>query len=103
MADTVDCHGIPDRANLGRAALRLIGAHHRHHRTGVLAKGLLQESEERFRLIANSAPVPMWVSTLFGTRAFANQAYLDFLGATYEDALVFDWRKSYIPRICPEF
>jgi len=52
-------------------------------------------------LIANSAPVPMWVSTLFGTRAFANQAYLDFLGATYEDALVFDWRKILHPEDLP--
>lgn len=80
--------------------LRLIGAHI-DITDRVLAKGLLQESEERFRLIANSAPVPMWVSTLFGTRAFANQAYLDFLGATYEDALVFDWRKILHPEDLP--
>ena len=56
------------------------------------ARDLLKESEERFRLIANSAPVPMWVSNLDGTRSFANQAYLDFLGIDYEKAVVFDWR-----------
>jgi PAS domain S-box-containing protein len=80
--------------------LRLIGAHI-DITDRALAKGLLQESEERFRLIANSAPVPMWVSTLFGTRAFVNQAYLDFLGVTYEDALVFDWRKILHPEDLP--
>jgi PAS domain S-box-containing protein len=59
----------------------------------VMAERSVSESEARFRLIANSAPVPMWVSRLDGTRGFANQAYLDFLGLDYEKALVFDWRK----------
>jgi len=59
----------------------------------VMAERNVAESEERFRLIANSAPVPMWVSKLDGTRGFANQAYLDFLGLPYEQAIVFDWRK----------
>jgi PAS domain S-box-containing protein len=55
------------------------------------------ESEARFRLIANSAPVPMWVSKLDGTRGFANHAYLEFLGLPYEEAIVFDWRKVLHP------
>jgi PAS domain S-box-containing protein len=58
----------------------------------MLAQDLLRESEERFRLIANSAPVPMWVTKLDRTRSFANQSYLDFVGTTYEKAIVFDWR-----------
>ena len=58
----------------------------------VMAERSVAESEERFRLIANSAPVPMWVSKLDRTRGFANQAYLDFLGLPYEEAIVFDWR-----------
>jgi PAS domain S-box-containing protein len=59
-----------------------------------LTESALRESEERFRLIANSAPVPMWVSELGGKRAFVNQAYMDFLGVGYEEGLVYDWRKS---------
>ena len=55
------------------------------------------ESEERFRLIANSAPVPMWVSKLDRTRSFANQAYLDFLGLAYTKRIVFDWREILHP------
>ncbi len=71
--------------------LRLIGAHIDITELAV-AREALRESEERFRLIANSAPVPMWVTQIDRTRAFANQAYLEFLGVGYEDALKFDWR-----------
>jgi PAS domain S-box-containing protein len=62
-----------------------------------LSEAALRESEERFRLIANSAPVPMWVSRLDGKRAFVNQAYMEFLGTSYEECLVFDWRKALHP------
>jgi PAS domain S-box-containing protein len=58
----------------------------------------LRESEERFRLIADSAPVPMWVTRLDRKRAFVNRAYADFLGVTYEEAIDYDWRS----RIHPE-
>src|SRR3954453_20920605 len=59
--------------------LRLVGAHIDITDLAV-AKEALRESEERFRLIANSAPVPMCVTRIDRTRAFANQAYLEFLG-----------------------
>ncbi len=52
----------------------------------------LRESEERFRLIADSAPVPMWVTKLDRKRGFVNRAYVDFLGISYEEAVDFDWR-----------
>ena len=67
----------------------------------MLAQETLRESEERFRLIANSAPVPMWVTKLDRTRSFANQAYLDFLGLPFEEAIVFDWRKALHPEDLP--
>ena len=57
-----------------------------------LAAEALRESEERFRLIADSAPVPMWVTRLDRKRSFVNRAYVDFLGISYEDAIDFDWR-----------
>ncbi len=80
----------------GGQPLRLVGAHI-DITDLVIAKETLRESEERFRLIANSAPIPMWVSKTDGTRAFANQAYLEFLGIRYEEALIFDWRKILHP------
>jgi PAS domain S-box-containing protein len=61
----------------------------------------LRESEERFRLIADSAPVPMWVTRLDRTRSFVNRAYVEFLGITYEEAITFDWRTVIHPDDAP--
>jgi PAS domain S-box-containing protein len=58
----------------------------------VLAERAVRESEERFRLIADSAPVPMWVTRLDRKRSFVNRAYVEFLGISYEEAVNFDWR-----------
>lgn len=52
----------------------------------------LRESEERFRRIADSAPVPIWVSDADRTREFVNQAYVDFVGLPHEEAARLDWR-----------
>jgi len=80
--------------------LRLIGAHI-DVTDQMLAQETLRESEERFHLIADSAPVPIWVTKLDRTRSFANQAYLDFLGLPFEEAVVFDWRKALHPDDLP--
>jgi PAS domain S-box-containing protein len=93
-----------ERDREGRA-LRLVGAHI-DITERMLAQDVLRESEERFRLIADSAPVPIWVTKLDRTRSFANQAYLDFLGLPFAEAVVFDWRKALhpddLPRILQE-
>ena len=88
-----------DRDSNGRAA-RLVGAHI-DITERMMAQESLRESEERFRLIANSAPVPIWVTKLDRERSFANQAYLDFLGLPFEEAVVFDWRKALYPEDLP--
>jgi PAS domain S-box-containing protein len=80
----------------GGHALRLVGADI-DVTDQMLAQATLRESEERFRLIADSAPVPMWVTKLDRTRLFANQAYVDFVGLPYEEAIKFDWRKILHP------
>jgi PAS domain S-box-containing protein len=81
-------------------ALRLVGAD-LDVTDQMLAQDTLHESEVRFRLIADSAPVPIWVTKLDRTRSFANQAYLDFLGLPFEEAVVFDWRKALHPDDLP--
>ena len=88
-----------ERDHSGRA-LRLVGADI-DVTEQMLAQETLRESEERFRLIADSAPVPVWVTKLDRTRSFANQAYLDFLGLPFEQAVVFDWRKALHPDDLP--
>jgi len=84
-----------ERERNGRA-LRLVGAD-LDVSDQMLARETLRESEERFRLIADSAPVPIWVTKLDRTRSFANQAYVDFVGLPFEQAIVFDWRKVLHP------
>ncbi len=48
--------------------------------------------EDEFRLIADSAPVAVWVTRLDRRRSFVNRPYVEFLGVSYEEALDFDWR-----------
>ncbi|MGI8611903.1 MAG: PAS domain S-box protein [Sphingomicrobium sp.] len=57
----------------------------------------LRESEERFRRIANSAPVMMWVTRLDRTRDFVNEAYAEFVGGTREEVSNIDWRTRIHP------
>src|SRR6266404_6504945 len=84
-----------ERGRDGRAQ-RLVGAD-LDVTDQMLAQATLRESEQRFRLIADSAPVPIWVTKLDRTRSFANQAYVDFVGLPYEEAIVYDWRKALHP------
>jgi PAS domain S-box-containing protein len=61
----------------------------------------LRESEQRFRRIANSAPVMMWVTRLDRARDFVNDAYAEFVcgpDCDSEEARTIDWRR----RIHPE-
>jgi PAS domain S-box-containing protein len=62
-----------------------------------LVQADLKTTEARFRTLADSAPVLMWISKLDGTRAFANRAYIDFLGVDDATALGLDWRSFIHP------
>jgi len=52
----------------------------------------LRESEARFRSVADTAPVLIWVTHPDRTRAFVNEAYVAFNGGTCEEARLADWR-----------
>ncbi|MES2835526.1 MAG: PAS domain S-box protein [Pseudomonadota bacterium] len=56
------------------------------------AEAEVRESEVRFRAIADTAPVLIWVTNEDRTRAFVNQAYVAYNGGTYEEARDADWR-----------
>ncbi len=51
----------------------------------------LRESEKRFRLVANSAPVMIWMSGPDKLCTFFNQGWLDFTGRPLEDELGNGW------------
>src|SRR5215471_2752074 len=56
-----------------------------------LAASLLDESEARFRSLADSAPVPIWVAGPDAGCEFVNKAYLDFFGKTLPEVQGFGW------------
>lgn len=57
----------------------------------------LRESEQRFRNIANSAPVMMWTSGVDGGADFINRSWLDFTGRSIEESLGNGWAQSIHP------
>ena len=57
----------------------------------------LHESEERFRTMANNAPVLIWMSDANGQATFFNQSWLDFTGYTLEQALINGWLANIHP------
>ena len=57
----------------------------------------LAESEQRFRTIADSAPVLIWMNDETGA-VFVNRAYLDFVGVSSQvDIQAYDWAKYVHP------
>jgi PAS domain S-box-containing protein len=63
----------------------------------VLAERALRESERRFRLLADTAPVLIWMSDASYRATFLNQPWLDFTGRTLEDQLGEGWIASIHP------
>lgn len=59
------------------------------------------QSEARFRVLADSAPILMWVTRKDGRREFANRAYVEWTGKSYEEAIDFDWREVLHPEDLP--
>ena len=54
----------------------------------------LHESQERFRVVANSAPIMIWMSDAQGKAIFINKYWLDFTGKNLEQAMLEDWLLS---------
>ncbi|MGK7901288.1 MAG: PAS domain S-box protein [Hormoscilla sp.] len=57
----------------------------------------LRESEARFRTMADSAPVLLWVSGTDGLCTFFNQPWLEFTGRTLEQELGNGWTENVHP------
>ncbi|HJQ71422.1 MAG TPA: ABC transporter substrate binding protein [Blastocatellia bacterium] len=57
----------------------------------------LRESEVRFRNMANSSPVMVWVTEPDGSCSFLSQSWYDFTGQTPETGLGFGWLNATHP------
>jgi PAS domain S-box-containing protein len=69
------------------------------------AEARRRESEERFRLVANTAPVLIWMSGIEMSCTYLNQGWLDFTGRTLQDELGSGWEEGIYPldlRRCKE-
>ena len=53
-----------------------------------------RESEERFRLVANTAPVMIWMSDTNKTCNYFNKPWLNFTGRTFEQELGNGWAEG---------
>jgi len=57
----------------------------------------LEDSEQRFRRIADASPVLLWISDQAGNRTLSNKAWCDFTGLSQEESLAECWRDSVHP------
>lgn len=56
-----------------------------------LSKERLEESEKRFKSVADTAPVMIWLTDLEKRSVFLNKSWSDFTGISIEDGLGYGW------------
>lgn len=77
-------------------ALRLVAKAARLIERGSAASAM-RESEERFRLVAEAAPVMLWMAGPDKLRTYFNRGWLEFTGRTLEEELADGWAESVHP------
>jgi PAS domain S-box-containing protein len=80
-----------------RSVLRI----HRAERQVQAADAARRESEDRFRMMADNAPVLIWVADQDGKCNFFNQVWLDFTGRAMEEEVGDGWEASIHPEDLP--
>ena len=61
------------------------------------AQEALHESEERFRIMADGCPMPIWVTDAKGDVHFVNRTYREFFGVRYEEVEGGKWHPLVYP------
>jgi len=94
LGAVVSMHDITDRQRLDEAKAQLV-----HEQA--LQRGL-KESEERFRLLANTIPNMAWMARPDGNLFWYNQRWYDYTGSTPEEMAGTGWQKAHHPDTLPE-
>lgn len=68
----------------------------------VMVERALIESESRFRLMADHAPVMVWVTEVDGSCSYLNKRWYEFTGQTVEEGLGFGWLTATHPDDRPQ-
>jgi len=85
-----------------RELLARVGAHLGMARIRREAGAAIRESEERFRVMADNAPVMIWVTDAAGRCTYLNRRWYEFTGQTPEAGLGFGWLDATHPDDRPE-
>ncbi len=67
------------------------------------AEEALRESEERFRIMADGSPNPIWVTNAEGERIFANKQYLEYFGISEQEMEGGEWKPFIHPDDAPTY
>jgi len=62
-----------------------------------MSEAILRESEQRFRLVAESAPVMLWMGDQNGKCLYLNRAQRKFWGVSEQEVTTFDWNTTVHP------
>lgn len=65
------------------------------------AEEALRESDERFRVMADTIPELAWIAEADGSRSWYNQRWYDYTGATPEEMKGFGWQRMHDPKMLP--
>ena len=63
----------------------------------VFAEAAMRESEERFRLVSDSAPVMLWMGDAQGRCLYLNRAQREFWGVPEDGVALFSWNATVHP------
>ena len=74
-----------------------VETHVRMSRMREEAKGVLRESEDRFRMFANTAPAILWITESDASCSFVSRGWYDYTGQSEEQALGLGWLDAVHP------
>jgi PAS domain S-box-containing protein len=95
LEDIVQAVADGKSARLNEAARRELAEYRR-------AEAALVDTEERFRLIADTIPTLCWMSRADGYVVWCNSRWYAYTGATPEEAVGWGWRSLHPPDALPE-